>query len=201
MIVNQQSKTANAIAFFAIRYKDRYGYWPAQMWIYKLLALLDYRILKATGRPCLGLDYLALDNGPVPSFLYDRRMASQDGEIYCFIPARDSRRIDVAAKQEPNMDYFSDRAAEEMERLADEFIDSGKDLAYLIDATHSLNAWRVARRIADQNHRGRVYMEYADEFPDDIASKSVEELSFQEESFLTWKKHSELELADACRQA
>ena len=66
MILNQRQKVENAVAYFAQEYRRAYKRWPAQMWIYKLLALLDFRILKATGRPCLGLDYFAMENGPVP---------------------------------------------------------------------------------------------------------------------------------------
>lgn len=78
MILNQEQKIEHAIAFFAGKFRSARGFWPAQMWIYKLLALLDFRMLMATGRPCLGMQYLAVENGPVPQELYDNRYAKHE---------------------------------------------------------------------------------------------------------------------------
>lgn len=63
MIVNQTQKLENAIAFFARRFYESRGFWPSQEWIENLLCLLDFRMLKETGRPCIGLNYEATKNG------------------------------------------------------------------------------------------------------------------------------------------
>ena len=196
LIINQQLKIANAIAFFATKFKQNYGFWPAQMWIYKLLALLDYRILMATGRPCLGLEYYAMDNGPVPMSLYDNRQNSTASDIYLF-ESLGGRRYNISALKEPDLDCFSDRAVEEMENLSQEFIFSGKGLNYLINATHQLKAWQAARNDAQKCCRGRMLMEYADAFEINPAKKAPEDLSWQEEAFLAYEDSCNSELAAA----
>lgn len=194
MILNQKQKIENAIAFFASEYKRARGYWPAQMWIYKLLALLDYRILLATGRPCLGLEYLAMDNGPVPQYLYYHRQGGTRSDVFIFKPVTSKGRFNIIALKEPDLDYFSDRVVDEMENLSAEFICSNKSLNDVIEATHELAAWNRARCAAQQCGRNRMLMEYADAFPVNPSEKAPEELTWQEEAFLTYVKHCEAEL-------
>lgn len=150
-----------------------YGYWPAQMWIYKLLTLLDFRILAKTGRPCLGLDYYAMQNGPVLSYLYYSRENGCMSSAYCFVPAFGYDRYDIKALKEPDLSYFSDRAVEEMRRLSDEFISSRCSLNELIAATHQLPAWRKAWDDAQKCGRGRMIMEYRHSFPEDPELKTL----------------------------
>lgn len=69
-------------------------------------------------------------------------------EVYRFVTVPGTSRIDVVALQTPNLDYFSDRAIEEMEKLSDEFICSGKDLEDVIKETHNLRSWNKAWRAA-----------------------------------------------------
>ncbi len=194
MILNQKQKTENAVAFFASEYKKARGYWPAQMWIYKLLALLDFGMLRATGRPCLGLEYLAMENGPVPQHLYSHRQTGIESDVFRFVPAASWGRFDVMALKEPDLNYFSDRAVEEMENLAEEFIRSDKSLRDVVEVTHSLAAWHKARKAAQQCGR-RMLMEYADEFPVNPADKDPEGLTWQEEAFLVYEKRREAELS------
>lgn len=194
MILNQRQKIENAIAFFASEYKRAKGYWPAQMWIYKLLALLDFRILLATGRPCLGLEYLAMEHGPVPQYLYYHRHDGAKSGVFCFQQTAPDR-FNIVALKEPDLDYFSDRAVEEMEMLSEEFIRSGKDLNNVIAATHGLTAWGKAWDAAQRCGRRRMLMEYSDAFPVNPAGKAPEELTWQEEAFLTYEKLCEAELA------
>jgi len=194
MIINQKKKIENAVAFFASEYKRVHGHWPAQMWIYKLLALLDFRILAETGRPCLGLDYHAMENGPVPLYLYDSRENGCMSNVFCFEPCSNSSRYDIKALKEPDLIYFSDRVVEEMRRLSDEFISSGRRLEGLIAATHQLPAWRKARHDAQMCGRGRMIMEYRHSFPEDPELKDPDDLSWQEEAFLTYesRRHAEM---------
>lgn len=196
MILNQEHKIEHAIAFFADKYHSARGSWPTQMWIYKLLALLDFRILMATGRPCLGMHYLAMEKGPVPQELYNNRYAGMRSEVFRFVPVYGSRRITVEALQKPNLDYFSDRAIEEMEKLSDEFIYSDKELNDVINETHNLRSWSEAWKAANDCGRRSMLMEYVDEFPADPTQKKPEELSFQEEAFCIYEKRREAEAAE-----
>lgn len=198
MILNQRQKVENAVAYFAQEYRRAYKRWPAQMWIYKLLALLDFRILKATGRPCLGLDYFAMENGPVPPYLYDNRHNENVSAIYRFTPSMEGGgKIYIEALKKPELEYFSDRAVDEMERLSQEFILSGKGLSYLIEATHKLRSWETAWNAALNFGRRRMLMEYSDEFSPDIHTKPTDELSWEEEAFLAYEKRREAELREA----
>ena len=63
MIVNQTQKLENAVAFFAKRFHENRGFWPSEKWIANLLCLLDFRMLKKTGCPCIGLQYEATKDG------------------------------------------------------------------------------------------------------------------------------------------
>ena len=63
MIVNQAQKLENGVAFFAKRFYENRGFWPSEEWITNLLCLLDFRMLKKTGRPCIGLQYEATKDG------------------------------------------------------------------------------------------------------------------------------------------
>ncbi len=201
MILNQQRKIENAVIFFACKYKEHFGFWPKQMWIYKLLALLDYNILKATGRPCLGLEYVALQNGPVPTMLYDNRRGELPYKGFTLEEVW-YNTFELRATQEPNLKYFSEAAIYEMENLVSKFIlsvdvnkaSSNTALDELIEATHQLKAWQIAMELAEEKGRKRIPMDYADEFPKDIYTKPINDLTWQEEVFLDYESKQKAEL-------
>lgn len=186
MIVNQKRKLENAVAFFAQEFKKNRGYWPAQMWIYRLLALLDFRILKATGRPCIGIEYTAMENGPVPNLLYANRYNGIESDVFKFVSVS-PHRFDIEATKEPDLDYFSDIAIEEMQNLVHEFIESGRNLKDLIAETHKLRSWKTAIEAAKEIGRDSLSMEYADEFEENPMNKDDDELTFQEECFVEYE--------------
>ncbi|WP_418565332.1 type II toxin-antitoxin system antitoxin SocA domain-containing protein [Pyramidobacter piscolens] len=195
MIINQGKKLENAVAFFAIEFKRFHKYWPAQMWIYKLLALLDFRILKATGRPCIGIEYTAMKNGPVPDVLYSNRYNGSVSDTFQFVSVG-NHRFDIEAKKEPDLDYFSDRAIDEMKNLVREFINSAKTLDDLISETHKLRSWNTAMEAAKKIGRESLLMEYADEFEENPMTKEGDKLTFQEEHFVEFEKRRKEELEE-----
>lgn len=197
MIVNQKKKIDNAVAFFAGEYKRVYDSWPAQMWIYKLLALLDFRMLEETGRPCLGLDYTAMENGPVPPYLYDNRENGNMSDVFRFMPGATHSWYYIEALKQPDLTYFSDRAADMMKDLSDEFISSRRSLNELTGAAYELTAWGRAREVAQKYGSGDITMEYGDAFPENPALKDIGDLSWQEEIFLTYEKHRKAEMSGA----
>ena len=196
MIVNQNKKLENAVAFFATEFQKRKKYWPPQMWIYKLLALLDFRMLKATGRPCIGIEYIAMANGPVPNVLYYNRFGGVVSDVFEFAPAG-NRRVDIIARKEPDLDYFSDRAIDEMNHLVHEFIDSGRELKDLVRETHKLRSWNVAMKAAKEIGRQSLSMEYADEFEENPLNKDGDKLTLQEERFVEFEKRRREELEES----
>jgi len=187
MILYREKKIENAIAYFASEYYKRKGYASTQMWIYKLLALLDFRILKKTGTPCLGLDYSAMEMGPVPIQLYEEiknKQAFVKGKI-CF--HSDAGKVYVTNTEEPDLDFFSDTELSEMDTLLEEIVRPGMKIEDVIKKTHEeIRSWEIAWKKAKDEHKNIMPMDYADEF-DSIAEKPESELSPEEERFLCYK--------------
>ena len=187
MIIYREQKIENAIAYFASEYYRRKGYASTQMWVYKFLALLDFRILKKTGTPCLGLDYSAMERGPVPIQLYEEvneKQAFVKGKV-CF--QSDVGRVYITNTEEPDLDFFSDAELSEMDALLEEIAQPGMKIDDVIKKTHKeIRSWRIAWNRAQDEHKNIMPMDYADEFHS-IAEKPEEELSPEEERFLCYK--------------
>ena len=73
MIPYQKEKFENAICFFASEHYKATRKALTQTYLYKYLALLDFRSIETTGKPVLGLEYMAMEKGPVPIKLYRER--------------------------------------------------------------------------------------------------------------------------------
>lgn len=183
-------KIENAVAYFASEFKKRRGFYPRQMWVYKFLALLDFRTLKKTGVPCLGLNYDAMEMGPVPAELYYARDTLKTS-TYRFVRTGDGYRVDLL--EEPNLDYFSDDELDEMDRIISTFLAPSSSLKCIIKDVHQeIVAWGKAWRIARENHRGKMPMDYADEF-ESLSGEKVRDLTPEEEIFLLYSHICSLE--------
>ena len=187
MILYQREKIENAIAYFASEYHKRKGYNPTQTWAYKFLALLDFRILKKTGTPCLGLDYSAMEMGPVPIQLYEEIKKKQTfvkGKVsFRFQP--DPDKVYVASTAESDLDFFSDLELDEMDAILEEF--TRINLDSVIEKAHEeILSWQVAWKKANDEGKKIMPMDYADEFYS-IAEKPESELSPEEERFLCYR--------------
>jgi hypothetical protein len=189
MILYQKQKIENAVAYFASEYYRRKGYPLTQTWIYKFLALLDFRILKKTGTPCLGLEYRAMEKGPVPILLYrdvqkkTKKNQAYAGERFVFRP-EPGGKISVLSTQEADLDFFSDLEFDEMNTILEEGTKDSSNLDSLIDKAHEeIRAWDVAWKKAVAAHQKAMPMDYADEF-EQITDKSEAELTPEEDRFL-----------------
>jgi hypothetical protein len=190
VIAFQKEKIGNAMAYFAKAYYERVGYYPRQTWIYKFLALLDFRFLKKAGVPSLGLEYDAMEKGAVPAYLYDNRFSIKS-RYFEFIPTQ-TGSFEVRNLVEPNLDYFSDDELDIMDDILDTYATS--DLETVIDDAHKeIRAWQIAWEKAQQIGRKRVSMEFSDEFDEDIFKKDEMELSPQEARFLCYLDMQNLE--------
>jgi hypothetical protein len=69
----QMEKIENAICFFAKEHQKKARKPLYQTFLYKYLAFLDFISLRETGQPALGLRYLAMEKGPVPIEIYDKK--------------------------------------------------------------------------------------------------------------------------------
>jgi len=195
MIPYREQKIKNAIAYFASEFHNRRGYYPRQTWIYKFLALLDFRILKKTGIPCLGLEYNAMKYGPVPPRLYDAR-DELCTEKFCFVTTDDGGKR-VESNEAPETDYFSDDELDVMDNILDFYAQDGVDLEKLIEDAHKeIKAWSKAWDLAVKIQKGRMPMDYEDEF-EDLQSKKKEDLTSEEERFLRYQEIVALEDSEA----
>jgi len=185
VIPHREQKIENAITYFASEFHNRKGYYPRQTWIYKFLALLDFRTLKKTGIPCLGLEYDAMKYGPVPSRLYDDRPGLETDK-FRFVTTRD-RGCRVEAKEYPDLDFFSDEELGVMDEILSVYTQSNSDLDTLInDAHNEIKAWDKAWALAVRFGRGRMPVEYADEFGN-LSEKKEKDLTPEEERFLHYR--------------
>jgi hypothetical protein len=191
VIPYREQKIDNAIAYFASEFHARKGYYPRQTWIYKFLALLDFRTLKKTGIPCLGLEYDAMKYGPVPSRLYDKRPGLETDK-FRFVTTND-KGCRVEAKKDPDLDFFSDNELDVMDEILIDYTQEDADLDTLINDAHKeILAWNKAWRLAVKEGRGRMPMEFADEFGN-LSKKKEKELTPEEERFLYYHDISALE--------
>jgi len=118
--------------------------------LFKLLAHLDFEHFKETGRTVTGLDYYALEKGPVPRDLNSElrgTVQDLDGVVGVSTVANgnDWHVVKFKALQEFNTDLFSRRELKILKRLAEEYRDALG--AKMIDSTHLPNdPWDIAYR-------------------------------------------------------
>ena len=192
MIPYREQKIDNAIAYFASEFRARKGYYPRQTWIYKFLALLDFRTLKKTGIPCLGLEYDAMKCGPVPSRLYYYYRPGLETDKFRFVTTND-KGCRVEAKKDPDLDFFSDNELDVMDEILIAYTQEDSDLDTLINDAHKeIVAWNKAWSLAVKEGRGRMPMEFADEFGN-LSKKKGEDLIPEEERFLYYQDITALE--------
>ena len=106
MFAYQQEKIENAICYFAGEYQKRVRRPLSQTFLYKLLAFLEFKGLEETGKPVLGLTYCAMQWGPVPLEIYNKR-ENYETKLFAFI-SKGEDRIDIIARGKPDFDYFSE---------------------------------------------------------------------------------------------
>jgi uncharacterized phage-associated protein len=192
MFAYKKERLENAICFFAKEHKKRKKKDPTQTYVYKYLALFDFKMLIKTGRPALDLEYLAMAKGPVPIEIYEKRN-SYETELFKFVPQEENSKVVVVKTKgkNPNLEYFSESEIAEMRRIVEIYINTSVDTNILSGASHEVIApWEKA-----WNRKKNSKIEMIDAFPG-IYSKKDEDLSSQEENFLTYyglKKGIEIE--------
>jgi len=186
MIPYREEKIQNAVAFFADQFRKKARKPLPQTGLYKLLAYLDFTSLKETGRPVLGLIYKAMDMGPVPMEIYGTK---KDTEKYKFQATMFGQRegLAVIPKGIPDLDYFSNYEFELMKRIIEIFARSWITTSIMSDSSHQqILAWKRSYK-----KQKNSIIDYSLEFDGDLFSKKLEELTFPEESYLTFRALSE----------
>jgi len=194
MIAYQKERLENAISFFARKIQE-IAHKPAyQTYIYKYLALFDFRMLKKRGTPALGIDYDAFEKGPVPKDLYDNIDILESK--YFKVNIDNDGNYYFESTQNPDLDYFSPSEITTMTEIVNQFIRQGMTTREVIEATHQeIKAWQKAWK--NRGDKGRVRMKYEDSF-ENIANKDTKNITPEEEAFLIYNGFQKL-LADASR--
>jgi len=179
MIPYQKEKLDNAVCFFAKEHHKKTRHKLYQTFLYKYLAFLDFGYLKAYGKPPLGLTYVAMERGPVPKELYDRRNDVDLSDIFSF--RKDERQnIIIVPKESPNLAYFNKREVDFMYRLIEIYSQSYVTSTLMSDASHeNILAWKRT-----WEEKQNAVIDFSLEFSGDIINKPETLLTFPEEVFL-----------------
>lgn len=115
----------------AIRYFCRHTNHLTETKLYKLLYFLDFLHFKEVGRSVTDLEYFAWDFGPVPTKLFfeikERRAPKEI--LMCIIEEKDidtgeKRRTSFKSLQAPDLNVFSEREIQILEKVAYIFRDA-----------------------------------------------------------------------------
>lgn len=113
-----KEKLINSVLYFTKKVK-----YPGKTKICKLLFNLDFAHFKETGKSVTGLDYYAWEKGPVPTSFFNKlrgEIISDEFQPYLVIIKRDKLH-EICPKREPNMEVFSKREKNILEKVAEIF--------------------------------------------------------------------------------
>ncbi len=149
-LINKEfEKRKNAILYFCITVKH-----PFKTKIYKLLYFLDFLHFKQTGRPVTDLEYYTFSFGPVPVKLHKEISKDKIPEELkdCLEISKEKdettgeeKYIKLIPKRRPNLDVFTEREKEILEKVATIFKDAqAKDMT---EVSHLKNEpWDKTKR-------------------------------------------------------
>jgi uncharacterized phage-associated protein len=181
MVPYQKEKIENAICYFASEHYKATRKPLTQTYLYKYLAFLDFKSLEDIGKPALGLEYIAMERGPVPIKIYGERDKIKSS---CFEFKNIGKNVYVVmAKGKPDLDFFSDHEIREMKRLIEIYADRFVHASDMSEASHQdIKAWKKAWK-----KKPNSMIDYDLAFDENILSKPTGSLSFAEECYLTYK--------------
>jgi uncharacterized phage-associated protein len=185
MIAYREEKIKNAICYFAAEHTKRTRKSLHQTFLYKYLAFLDFESLSDTGHPVLGLIYKAMERGPVPIEIYNKRKGLKT-DCFEFKELQDDKFI-IISKGRPNLEYFSSYEIKKMSRLIEIYADVFVKASDISEASHqNIKAWKEAWK-----KKKNSIIDYDTQFSGDIKHKSKKELTPPEEHYLIYKSLKE----------
>ncbi|GAH55299.1 unnamed protein product, partial [marine sediment metagenome] len=119
MDIDKNEKLKNAICYFALKHPNKKGAPLYQTYLYKFLAFMDFGSIAENGKPIFGLSYDALEEGPVPMEIYNKR-DKLNNEAFKFIKLDGSKYI-VRPKKQANLSYFSEYEIRKMDEILDKY--------------------------------------------------------------------------------
>jgi len=149
------------------------------------LAFLEFDSIKETGRPALGLKFRAMERGPVPIEIYEKR-GSYETECFKFKHVGEDKYV-IIAKGKANLDFFSPYEINEMKRLIEIFANKFVKSNEMSESSHQeIKAWKRT-----WGKKPNSIIEYELTFDGDLKNKDPKELSVAEESYLIYKSIEE----------
>lgn len=137
-----KEKTVEALLYIVTRYGE-----AGRFHALKTLYYADREHLRSYGRPITGDRYIAMDNGPVPSYAYnalkqdvpepERKMVSE-----ALSPGKSASHPTYVPHRDPDLSYFSKTDIECLDQ-AFEYC-SKRSFGVISDETHDHLAWRNA---------------------------------------------------------
>ncbi|MEO6831975.1 MAG: Panacea domain-containing protein [Chitinophagaceae bacterium] len=122
--------------------------------LFKILYFAEKEHLAAFGRPITGDQYVAMPNGPVPSFVYDALKTLRGGKQYLTInyPVADVFEVVdwkyAGAKRAAKLEYLSESDLQMLHASIKE--NGGMDFETLTDKSHD-SAWQQAVQNDEMN--------------------------------------------------
>lgn len=173
----------NLVGLIASEFKAGRGKPLSQTYLWKFLALFEFKVLEKVGYPPLGLKYAAMPKGPVPIDLYE---AAKDLAPICDTvnvldggssPKGKIRNIEAQPDFEFSSEFFSDLEIDIIDELLDVFLnpkfvsDDASELSH-----ESIRAWREAWEEATLNGLESSPMSFDATFPE-LETATEEHLS------------------------
>jgi hypothetical protein len=181
MVAYQKERINHAMLFFAREHYKKTHHYLSQTALYKYLAFFEFRYLKSYGEMPLELEYSAMEYGPVPIEIYANRETKNYFTLVSFERAGNGLIVKPTGKFDP--DYFAETELEEMRNLIEIFAQQWVGAGVMSKASHKdIRAWIVTR-----NNRPNQKIDPIDEFDRNILEIPEEELTPQEERYLTRK--------------
>ena len=177
MVVYRKERIENTVCFFAREHFQKTKYYPSQTVVYKYLAFFEFRYLEKYGDMPLNLEYKAMEHGPVPVGIYNRRGKVQ---AILFTFERHENYYVIKATGKFNPDYFAETELKEMQNLIEIFAQRWVGASVMSDASHKeIRAWVKAK-----DRELNSVINPIEEFARDIIKIPASDLTSAEERYL-----------------
>lgn len=181
-----QERLENAISYFSHEHKRRSGEPLTSLRLYKYIGLMEHWGFSTHGKPVFDLTFKAMQMGPVPIEVYDKRKA-WNTPLFQFVPykffkpdAQFDGAWTVMPKGKPDLGFFSKQEIVEMDRLLEIFAQKGISSQDMSDASHDVvTAWKKTWKV---NQNGII--DWGLTYPVNPKEKPAADLSPEEEQFL-----------------
>jgi len=185
MYQEQIAKYQNVVCLFAQKYKAKTKRDLVKTSLCKFLAFFQYDLIQVTGKPALALEFLAMEQGPVPPRVLEEAAHLENNTKYKWIEKNGYTY--VIPTSSPNLSYLSQREQEEIDKLIEIFADASITTSHMSDASHEqIIPWQTAWKRAQTKGKKAEPMRFRDVFGN-IDEKAEDDLTPEEEGLLAYE--------------